>query len=285
MARILTAVCAVVLFLHPALGAAGGNAADTQLVQTLMRKSGLDKQLEQIPAMVQAGIDQAQQQQQQQQRLSPDDMANLKRLTAVAFDAKALNEAVRTHVQANMNGKDIEAALAWLNSPLGEKITGLEEAASTPQAAAEMQSMAGRLTGDKARSEKMKKVDVAVQATESNVRMVLNMQVVITVAMTASMEPDQQPSVDAILHEVNKNSAQMRSMIEQQTLLLFLYTYRTLTDAELDRYIAFAESAAGKKYQTVTTEAVSGAMVDAGRKFGSLLGEDMKNRKKKSKEA
>jgi hypothetical protein len=282
MARILTAVFAVVLFLHPALGAAGGNEADTQLVLTLMRKSGLDKQLEQIPAAVQAGIDQAQQ---QQKGLSPDDMAALKRLSAVAFDVKALNDAVRTHVQANMNGKDLEAALAWLGSPLGERITGLEEAASTPQAVAEMQSTAGRLAGDKARVEKMKKLDVAVQATESNVRMVLNMQVVIAVAMTASMEPDQQPSADAILHEVNKNSAQLRSMIEQQILLSFLYAYRSLTDAELDRYIAFAESAAGKKYQTVTSEAVSGAMVDAGRKLGSLLGEDMKNRKKNSKEA
>jgi hypothetical protein len=282
MARILTAVCAVVLFLHPALGAAGGNAADTQLVQTLMRKSGLDKQLEQIPAMVQAGIDQTQQ---QQQRLSPEDTANLKRLAAIAFDAKTLADAVRAHVGANMTGKDIEAALAWLNSPLGEKITGLEEAASTPQAMAEMQSMAGRLAGDKARAEKMKKLDVAIQASESSVRMVLNMQVVMTVAMTSSLEPDQQPSVDAILREVNKNSAQIRSMMEQQTILAFLYTYRSLPDAELDRYIAFGESAAGKKYQAVTSEAVSGAMVEAGRKLGSLLGEDMKIRKKKSKEA
>jgi len=281
MARILTALFAVALFLQPALGAAGDNAADMQLVQMLMRKSGLDKQLEQIPAAVQAGIDQAQ----QQKGLSSDDMAALKRLSALAFDAKALNDAVRTHVQANLSGKDIEAALVWLGSPLGERITGLEEAASTPPAVAEMQSMAGRLAGDKARVEKMKKLDVAVQATESNVRMVLNMQVVITVAMTVSMEPDQQPSVDDILHEVNKNSALLRSMLEQQILLSFLYAYRSLTDAELDRYIAFAESAAGKKYQMVTIEAVSGAMADAGRKLGSLLGEDMKNRKKKSKEA
>jgi len=196
MARILIALCAFVFLLHPGLSRAAVNETDKQLIQTLMRKSGLDKQLEQIPAMVQAEVEQTQ----QQQKVFPQsELPNIKRLVAVAFDSKALNNAVRAHIQTNMTGKDIEAALIWLNSPLGEKITGLEEAASTPQAMAEMQSMAGGLAGNKARVEKLKRLDNAVQAIESNVRMALNMQVAMTIAMTATMTPDQQPSIDLII--------------------------------------------------------------------------------------
>ena len=281
MARILIALCAFVFLLHPGLSRAAVNETDKQLIQTLMRKSGLDKQLEQIPAMVQAEVEQTQ----QQQKVFPQsELPNIKRLVAVAFDSKALNNAVRAHIQTNMTGKDIEAALIWLNSPLGEKITGLEEAASTPQAMAEMQSMAGGLAGNKARVEKLKRLDNAVQAIESNVRMALNMQVAMTIAMTATMTPDQQPSIDLIIQEVNKNNAQVRSMVAKEVLLSFLYTYRSLSDAELDRYIAFAESAAGKKYGDVATAAISDAMINACRKLGTLLGQDMKNWKKKSKE-
>ena len=126
MARILIALCAFVFLLHPGLSRAAVNETDKQLIQTLMRKSGLDKQLEQIPAMVQAEVEQTQ----QQQKVFPQsELPNIKRLVAVAFDSKALNNAVRAHIQTNMTGKDIEAALARVTAILIEHRDQLEKLA------------------------------------------------------------------------------------------------------------------------------------------------------------
>jgi acyl-coenzyme A synthetase/AMP-(fatty) acid ligase len=51
-----------------------------------------------------------------------------------------------------------------------------------------------------------------------------------------------------------------------------MYTYRTLTEAEIDQYIAFAESDEGKRYHRITYTAVHDAVTRSARKLGARLG-------------
>jgi hypothetical protein len=281
MLKVLKTICAVSLLLCSGICIAGEGKADQELVRTLMQKSGLNKQIEQIPLMMQAGIAQADQNQ-PSRKMTQKEMSDLNSMVAAAFNAKAMSAAVQKQIGSDLAVKDIRAALAWLSSPLGEKITRLEEDSSTPAAYAEMQAMADTLTKNTARAAQLKKLDRAVKATESGVNVALNMQISMLIATSSVMPRDKRPSADEITVQVNKNSAQMRSMVEQDTLLSFLYTYRTLTDAEVDRYIAFAESESGRKYSAVTTKGVSDAIVQASRTLGSMLGQNMKKAPQKT---
>lgn len=276
MLKALKTMCAVSLLLCSGICIAGEGNADQELVRTLMKKSGLNKQIEQIPLMMQAGMAQADQNE-PSRKLTQKEKSDLNRMVAAAFNAKAINAAVQKHIGSTLAEKDIRAALAWLGSPLGEKITRLEEDSSTPAAYTEMQAMADTLTKNTARAAQLRKLDSAVKATEAGVSVALNIQISLLTAMSSRVPRDKRPSAGEIADQVNKNSAEIRSMVEQETLLSFLYTYRTLTDAEVDRYIAFAESESGRKYHASTAKGVSDAVVQASRTLGSMLG---KNKKK-----
>jgi hypothetical protein len=271
MLRVLKTLCAVSLLLYSGICIAGEGKTDQELVRTLMQKSGLNKQIEQIPLMMQAGMAQAEQNE-PSRKLTQKEMDDLNSMVAEAFDAKAVNASVQQHIRANLAKNDILAALAWLSSPLGEKITRLEEDASTPAAYTEMQAMADTLTKTTARAAQLRKLDRAVKATESGVRVALNIQMSLLTAMSSVLPKDKRPSAEEIKGQVNKNSEQVQSMVEQDTLLSFLYAYRTLTDAEVDQYIAFAESKSGRNYHAAMSKGVSDAMVKASRTLGSMPG-------------
>lgn len=281
MLKVLKTLCVVSLLLYSGVCIAGEGKDDQELVRTLMQKSGLNKQIGQIPLMMQAGIAEAEQSE-PSRKMTPEERSDLNRMVAEAFDAKAMNASVQKHIRSNLAKNDIRAALAWLSSPLGEKITRLEEDASTPAAYTEMQAMADTLTKNTARAAQLKKLDRAVNATESGVRVALNIQMSLLTAVSSVLPKDKRPSAGEIKDQVNKNSAQMRSTVEQDTLLSFLYAYRTLTDAEIDQYIAFAESKSGKQYHAVTEKGVSDAVVQASRTLGNLLGKSMKKAPEKT---
>ncbi len=258
----------VVLVLYAGLCMAGEKKTDPRSIETLMIKSGLSKQLAQIAPMVQAGMAQ---QNQKSEALSPEQMNELSGMADRAFDAKVLIEKVQKHLQANLSETDVQAALAWLRSPLGEKITKLEEDASTPAAYAEMQKTADKLTGNAGRVKLARKLDNAVKATEAGVAVALNTQTAMIAALTSKAAPENRPTMEDIEKEVNKNRGQIQSAVEQGTLLSFLYTYRSLSDAEIGKYIDFASSASGKKYHAVTAEGVTAAVTGAARVMGGLL--------------
>jgi hypothetical protein len=268
MAKTFKVVLMTVLVLYAGLCTAEEKKSDSRSIQTLMIKSGLSKQLEQIAPMVQAAVTQ---QNQGSQALSPEEVKELSGMAARAFGAKALKEKVQKHIQANLSETDIQAALAWLSTPLGEKITKLEEDASTPAAYGEMQKMADKLTGNAGRVDLARKLDNAVKATETGVAVALNTQTALIAALTSGAPPEKRPTIENIEKEVMKNKGQIQSTVEQATLLSFLYAYRSLSDAEIGKYIDFAGSASGKKYHAVTAEGVTAAVTNAARVLGNLI--------------
>jgi len=253
-------------------------AADTPgdpLVKTLMRASGLDRQIEQLPALVQMGISA---QQQETQHLPADEYKRILALAKASFDATTMKNDVAGHIKANMSGKDITAALGWLESPLGRKITALEESASTPEAYAEMHSMGPKLIKDyegTSRLGKISRFDQATLATDRAVNLAADVQLALLTALSASMTEGIRPSYADLQEAVRKMKAELRKPMAELTALQFMYTYRTLTESEIDQYIAFADSDAGKRYHRVTYAAVHDAVTRSARKFGARLGVKM----------
>ncbi|MCX7040862.1 MAG: DUF2059 domain-containing protein [Spirochaetes bacterium] len=258
MKNIELAICVALLLFYPSLAVTGQASADPQLVQTLLIKSGISKQMAQLPQVAQASLVQANQ---QSQKMSQEELVVVSSLVAEVFDTTVMIDSARDVIQANMSDGDILAVLTWLDSPLGTRLTKLEEEAASVSAYQEMQAMAEQLMTNAGRVALMKRLDSAVRATESGIAFSLNSQSATVLALTAPMPMEQRPSVEDITRMVNKNQEQVLPYIEHQVVLSFLYTYRTITDAEVERYIVFAQSESGKKYHDVVIQGLHDAVV------------------------
>jgi hypothetical protein len=261
-------ICLAFLLFYPSLAVTGQATADPQLVQTLIVKSGMSKQMAQFPQMVQASLVQANQ---QFQNLSEEKLALVSSLLAEVFAATVMIESARDVMQANMSDKDILAVLTWLDSPFGTRLTKLEEDATSVSAYQEMQAMADQLMGDAGRVALIKRLDSAARATESGIATTLDSQSAMVLALTATMPMEQRPSVEDTTRMVNQGKEQVLPYVEQQVILSFLYTYRTLTNAEVERYIVFFQSELGKKYNDVVIQGQHDAVVKGLKAMGWRL--------------
>jgi len=265
-------LCTVLLALGVLAGCAGDQSPDS-LAQDLMVKSGLEKQVQQLPELVHMGI---MRQQQESQQIPPQKFERLQHAIVEAFNPHTLQKDILARVRTELTVDEMKAALVWWNSSLGGKIAHLEEAAATPQAMAEMAAMAQTLRQQPPAADRLtqiRQLEKALAVTELTVDMTLNIEIAAAASLAAVLLPmHQQPSFDALKANAEKKRAQVKIALEPQVLVSLLYTYKSLEDAELDRYIAFAESEPGRKSYTVMTQALSSALAEAGQAAGKSMG-------------
>ncbi len=272
-------VCAALVAWSACLCGAGVAAerSDPETVRQLMQLSGMNKQIEQFPPTLRAELDR---QQAERPTLTDEQLDTIRSVIAVSFDATRILASVRKSLERNLAGADAKAALKWLTSPLGRKITKLEEDASTAEAYLEMQEIGPGLLAGNAETERfrrIKRLDNATGATESSLNVAQNLEMAIASAASSAAQDARRPSYDEILEMTAMSKARMRSEVERMVEIGFLYAYRGLADREIDKYIAFAESKPGRRYHQATIDAVNDALVEAGRKFGSQIGMKMEN--------
>jgi len=263
------------LFIAGFCGAAE-RSADSP-VQALMRASGLDQQINQVPFLLQAGI---QQQYRNSRDLSANELSYVLTMARDAFDPDTIKDQVAAQIASDLSERAIQQALSWLESPLGRRITSLEERASTPEAHAEMESMAPDLAREyrgSSRFAKISRLDKATLASERSTNMVLDVQLAMMTAFSAVSEEPNRPTYDDLVELVREMRPQIRDAMTHAVALEFLYSYRTLTESEIDRYIVFAESDAGIRYHRATYNGLHYAIVQAAKKMGTRMGLRMKN--------
>ncbi len=246
--------------------------AGETLVRDLMLKSGMEKQIEQMPQLLQSELDQ---QHPNAGGMPREEFERFSNIARSAFDAKAIHASVQAYLRSNLSEKDMKDVLEWLESPLGAKITKLEEAASTAKAHEEMRAIGPKLLQENqgsARTDRLMKLDKAIGVTRSSVNTIMNLQLAMITAMSAAMEADKRPAFEDVQELVKRNQPQMQAAMSRRVQIQFLYSYRELSDEEIDGYLRFAESMPGRRYHEVSIRAIDEALVQSARRIGSRLG-------------
>ncbi len=249
-----------------------GEQSGPQLVQQLMVRSGLDKQLDQYPGAIQTGLTKYRAAS-QLENLTDGEFDELIRLVGISYNPRRLKDGVQQWLARTMSDADLRSVLAWLGSPTGERITKLEEDVSTPDGFARSQSTADELMKDAARVELVKKLDRAMKGTESAVNSVHYTTMVLLTAAFAAYPPELRLSAEEINDLAIRTTEPSRPLLERAALRYFLYSYRSLSDDEINLYIAFSESDAGKRYIEAGHAGVNDAMLQASRDLGTRIGE------------
>jgi len=245
-----------------------------KLIQTLYIKSGIDKQVRQLPQLIRVNVLQAFEQDDRTKEIPRHTKLAISGSVQQAFSPDRFKQTIIKEVRASMTVKDLDTVLKWLDSPLGKKLTRLEEAASTPETLSKVKEFAARLQQSpptETRLNILRRLDAAVKATEANVEIVMNTQLAVAFAVVKSLPQEQQGSLEAIAAELKKNRPQVEAAMKSQTLIFSLYTYQNLTNAELERYIRFATSPAGEKYHRATLSGFKKAFLDGSIKWGNSI--------------
>jgi len=263
---------AISLLLAP-LAAAAQDSGRADL-RELYVKSGLEKQVRQIPLLAQQAFDQAVAADPEAGNLPKELTSALRRAIGEVFAPARTKEIVLRTLEDRLPREDAAAALRWLDSPLGARCTELEEAASTPAGYEEMQRFVRRLEDTPPTPQRLnvlQSLDDAVGATEANVAIALGMQVAIAAGFLALLPPEQQVPPEMLLAEAERARPAMEEALSRQVMASFLYTYRTLTVPELEAYFAYASSPAGVSYHAASLAGLRTALLESAVNLGAAL--------------
>ncbi len=266
MKRLLT-TC---LLLLTGLGMTAAQAAtSTAKAEKLMDISGMSAQIDEIPLMIGMTL-----QQQQAQLQMPDwQLQTLSDALQAGFDPKPMKADIRTHLESKLDAADADAALAWLESPLGQRATELEGQAGLPAVQQEVMRRLQTGGGDELSTERqalIERFDDATGASDMSVEMVMGIQRgMLTAILRAAGAPAEQ--LDAALGQIGAARGQIAAAVEAQNQATFAVVYRDLSDAEMREYVEFAESDSGRAYHQAMLSGFAKAMEAAATRSGEAI--------------
>lgn len=256
--------------------ASAQNGDKEKLTLSLMKKSGLNQQILHVPDVLNAAVASNFRRALQAKSSEVSDITKkINTIISVSFKPEIIKGVISTHMEAELDINEIKAVLAWLNSPLGKKITRLEEEAATPEAYKAMGAALPALRRQfdyKKRIELMKELDGYMSATDSILERELNMQIVSLTAMSSAFPTMSLPSSDVLKENFKSYRKTMRKGIEAEILMNYLYTYRELNVSEILKYINFIKTDYGERYHRVVHDGINKAYLFCGKQFGENVG-------------
>ena len=251
------------LFLLFAIFIAPGAHAEVDskqaVTQQLMELSGMEKQIGQMAGLASAGLAMY------QDKLPAELYDILNRALIEAYDPSKIKQIVFTHIDQNLASKDMRAALNWLRSDLGRKITTLEEASSAPDALEKMNAYAKGLPNNpppKSRLNLIKRLDSATHSSEIGIKLMESSMLSLMGGLEAMQPKESQMGKEQLEQSMVAQRPALQKSFQEQATSSFLYTYQSLSNAELKRYVSFLETS-GKTYQTVASTALQKALISA----------------------
>ena len=258
-------------------GPAAADELDTRIAE-LMVRSGIDKQMNSYPANVRVGMEQGR----AQSPLSDAQYQLLMNSVSKAYDPAVMKQTMARRLRKELSLADVDGALDWLSSPLGRRVTLLEEEHSTPEA---YQAMQAWLQGLKepppeARMALIRRFDEAVGITEFTVTSIKHSQLAMVAALTATQPAaKQRAAFDNVTEMFEQRRDELLRSVATTTLPHMFYIYRSLSDADLQRYIAYAGSPVGKRYHAASKAALDDAIVRASHNAGMVFKDALRNYK------
>ena len=262
------ALLAVLITLAPAAEARPNEALE--VAKRLLHNSGLAVQLKSFPRQVDQDLAQA-------QGRVPDELLNALRSAArESFGPAAMQDDMVRGIAARLTVGEMRKALVWLDTDLGRRMTRVEELASeqlTPEALQSYAEGMKRRPLPPRRGELIAALAAATKAVEGSANIIEGVALGIAVGMD-SLQPAQKRLGMAALTEQLRQAMppdKIREAIGAVTPVMYAYTYRDVSDADLEAYLAFNRSNSGVRYNDAMMGALTEALAKAGLRVGAAI--------------
>ena len=244
----------------------------------LMVRSGLSVQLRGFSDQVAADI------RNNAANADPQLIAALAEAAREAFRAELLQEDMTARIAKKLTVSDMKAALVWLETEPGKRVTRAEENDSISMDAERIGAYVEGLKTSPLSADRQKLIAELISVTGS-VRVAMAtteaMALGVAVGMDA-LQPQEHRVGEATLRARIRQAMppeKMQAAFAQQMPLLHAYTYRNTSDADLAGYVGFLKSVAGKRYQ----DQISAAFVEGLGRASVRVGELAAQRQRQTK--
>jgi hypothetical protein len=226
-------------------------------IDELLELSGARAQLVGLVARVSADL------RPQPGQMSTADMATIDRILAQSLRNETVYGAVRDAFLRQVDRPSLEATAAWLRTPVGRKIIGLEIASSQPgaeQKVAEYAAIVKTNPPAAKRLELLQRLDWATGANETSADLVAAIARGLSAAVSAAGPAESRLRPGQIEDRAAHARARATETLREVRTMSMLYTYQTLEDDELSEYVRFSGTDAGRWYNTAMRKSLVGAI-------------------------
>jgi len=269
-----TLALALTLGLAGAVDAADDNRERNALADQTLVLAGAAKQVDYLQRMLKDRLREA------RTSLEPETQELLDRFGAEALKGDALQIAVRARFRENFDRGQAAEAVAWLRSPVGRKVMGLEAQAISAESAAALKAFESELETRAPSSDRFVLVNRVLEASNQP-DFHLDAGRALLGGMGKGLDKLKAGDSAARLGEaepaLNATLSQSRAAVDQATFVRFLFAYRGAKDAELDQYVRFLTSDAGRWLVRTFQQSTVSAVEASGEK---AVGEVAKTSKK-----
>lgn len=251
------------------LPAYSADADRAGLLARIVELDGLDKAFDSIPSLFDSIAS-------QRQLVSPN--ASEEQLYSdvrMAIDLEAARRTLAEHLAANADDKTLETVLAWLESPLGRKISGEEINAATETDPTAMHRYLVSLRSAPPTRERIELIQRFV-AQKKMAEVLARITRNVTIAMLTGLSegggcPPDDPI--ALENELLEHNETLLENMRQQSILSAIYAYRKLSDDEIEQYLQRMSDENYLTYDRIIREAVDIGMANLYRTIGKKMAE------------
>jgi hypothetical protein len=195
-----------------------------------------------------------------------------------AFKPDALQQDITARIAKKLTVGDMKAALTWLETDAGGRITRAEELASVSFDMARLSAYAEELKTKPLAAKREKLISELMSASGAarNAAAVAETMALGVALGMDSLQPRERRAGEATLRARVRQAMppeQMQAFFGQQLPVTFAYTFRDTSDADLAGYVAFLKGVAGKRYQDAINAALLEGLARASVQVGEIAGQ------------
>ncbi len=200
-------------------------------------------------------------------------LARFKDVIRLATNPARINKYIKNQLASSLSIPELEQVLNWYKSPLGKKISRLEYSTyAEKKEQSKKLRLAFNLTRYQSatRADLFSRLDDATTSTETMVELQTNLIVqnqILDLVLSNSKELNQ-ASIDSIISNFESNIDPYLDIFAAQLIFAgFVYTYRGLSETELEAYLSFSETEAAKNYYSILNKKSNTVLLDCNRKI------------------
>jgi len=244
---------------------------DESTAQRLMARSGMSAQLRGFTDQIVNDIRQS------AGRIDPGTVEWLVGCARQAFRPEVLQHDMTARVARKLSVGDMNAALVWLETDAGARITRAEELASASLDARRLAEYAQSLQSNPLSPQRQKLIADLISAggaVYTAATAAETMALGVALGMD-SLQPQERRVGEAGIRERLRQAMpaeELQALFARQLPLSYAYAYRGISDAELAGYFAFLQGHAGRRYQHAMNAALMEGLARASVQMGEFAG-------------
>lgn len=246
----------------------------SKLASQIIIESGIAKQNKTLTGMILASFKEKYEDTGVPKTKNTDELlAKYSDVIRLATNADRINEYIKENLVSNLTAPELEQVLKWYQTPLGKKISEVEyNSFAEKKDHVNMLRIAFRLTRYQSagRANLFARLDEATSSTELMTELQTNLIVqnqILDLILSDSKDLNQ-ASIDEIINTYKDEIDPYLDIFSSQYVFAgFAYTYRGLSETELEKYIAFSETPAGRHFYSLLRQKSNIVLLDSNKKI------------------